>query len=394
MPVQKPLPTTQVITLGCDPEFFFTKGDRVLGSEKVITGKGIPAWSDFGPTEAHGLTVIDGVQAEIHPAPKTCRQELASNIQRCLEGVARAMAKDVKADFSQVVEVSQEELDTMADENKVFGCSASMNTHKKGKDKITTVDADPLKYLKRSAGGHIHMGANPTVGVAKYKDVAYTASEMEENVVYYGPDASKTYKQYAGQEIKDSPHFLALKNPDVLVPLLDVIVGNTSVLLDRNPANVERRKNYGKAGEYRLPAYGLEYRTLSNFWLRSPALFSLMFGLARMCVNMVVYDKDGDFVNQIMSKIDMKDITKAINQNDFDLALSNWNKIESTILLMTKGGSGFYPIYDDTIKAFHKLIDNGIDHYFKQDAMDAWLKPKVHLGPRDGFGSFCYHIFK
>lgn len=392
--VTKILPQQQHITLGCDPEFFFTKGGKVIGSEKIITDKkGIEAGmiyehekgKPFVPNNK-GLTVIDGVQAELHPAADTCRDRLANNIISCLTGVEHSMVGEVKADFSQVVEVSKDELDTLADENKKFGCSESMNTHKKGKNKVTQIKADPMKYLKRSAGGHIHMGATP-----KLSPRVPTGKTIEEKDMLSGEMYKRPEMKY---ELYDNPQFLALKNPDVLVPVLDIILGNTCVMIDRNPANAERRKNYGKAGEYRLPTYGLEYRTLSNFWLRGRPLFSLVFGLARQAVNMVVYDNQTGHVEHLMSLVDMADITKAINENDMDLAVKNWNKIEKFMLDITddKNSYGHYPITNYTIKGFHKLIDNGIDHYFKQDPLDAWLRPNEKAGLHLGFTQWAMRV--
>lgn len=343
----------QEITLGCDPEFFFSKDGKIIGSEVVIPKKGIASNG--------GLTVIDGVQAELHPGQSTCRELLANNIILCLRQVElSATAKGVKADFSQVVEIEKEELDKMDDENKKFGCSASMNTHKEGENKITTVSADPLKYLKRSAGGHIHMGAHPTIGAGDPHG-----------------DSINGFRKVIQVE---NPIFAVLKNPDKLVPVLDILVGNTCVMLDTDPANKERRKNYGKAGEYRSPSYGIEYRTLSNFWLRGMPLFSLAFGLARQSAELVRQTTpENNYLGELMSLVKMDDITKAINENDKDLAARNFARIEDFLIEITQEDNyGFYPIMKETIKGFHKLVDDGIDKYFTQDPLDAWLRPKEH----------------
>ena len=39
----------------------------------------------------------------------------------------------------------------------------------------------------------------------------------------------------------------------------------------------KRRELYGKAGAYRVKPYGVEYRVLSNFWLKSPALMQWVY---------------------------------------------------------------------------------------------------------------------
>ena len=59
------------------------------------------------------------------------------------------------------------------------------------------------------------------------------------------------------------------KIPDhVFVQLVDVLVYYPIVFKDLQRA---RRKFYGLAGLYRSKNYGIEYRSMSNFWLRNPA---------------------------------------------------------------------------------------------------------------------------
>lgn len=356
----------QKISIGCDPEFFFTKDGKVVGSEAVIPKNGLQS--------SGGQTVIDGVQAELHPSASMCREILMRNMIECFDQVAATASRmSLKTDFRQVVEIEKEELDKMDDANKKFGCSASMNTHKLGKNKITTVSADPLKYLKRSAGGHIHLGAPKTLPFY----IGHAADGF-----------TPTYRE------DPNPLFKVLKSPETLVPVLDVLLGNTAVLLDTDPANRERRKNYGKAGEYRLPDYGLEYRTLSNFWLRGMPLASLVFGLARQAVNICAQSTEKDnYREELMSLVKMSDIKKAINNNDQELAARNFARIEEFLLSVTPDdGYGFYPLMPGTIKGFHKLVDGGIDKYFTQDTTEAWINPLP--GYQGGFYYFINQVMK
>ena len=50
---------------------------------------------------------------------------------------------------------------------------------------------------------------------------------------------------------------------------LDLFLGLPSLLLDPDES---RRKLYGFSGDIRIKEYGLEYRTLSNFWIFNPIL--------------------------------------------------------------------------------------------------------------------------
>lgn len=58
-------------------------------------------------------------------------------------------------------------------------------------------------------------------------------------------------------------------DPHEVIKGMDLFAGVPSVLMD----NGELRKQlYGKAGAFRTTEYGVEYRTLSNYWVFNPAL--------------------------------------------------------------------------------------------------------------------------
>lgn len=63
------------------------------------------------------------------------------------------------------------------------------------------------------------------------------------------------------------------------VKACDITLGMYSVIKDPDTL---RRKLYGKAGAYREKPYGVEYRTVSNFWCASEVLIRKMFQLVRM----------------------------------------------------------------------------------------------------------------
>lgn len=63
-----------------------------------------------------------------------------------------------------------------------------------------------------------------------------------------------------------------------MIKMMDFYHAIPSLLMD---VDTERRNLYGKAGAYRKKVYGGEYRTLSNFWLRSPELMRWAFRQAQ-----------------------------------------------------------------------------------------------------------------
>ena len=349
------------VTLGCDPEFFFS-GSRgqTTGAEKVLpeaglvyppgtTGKRDGDYTSCGGVAASKI-VIDGVQAELNPRPNTCRANLGNEISACFRQLHTELEKNGKkigVSFKPLVNITQKELDSLSEKSKTFGCAPSTNLYQHAESKITV---DPKKYKKRSAGGHIHLGA-----VGGY-----------------------------GDSVKN-----ALANVDEMVYMLDIIVGNTSVLLDRDPNNVERRKVYGRAGEYRAKSYGIEYRTLSNYWLQSYQLMSFVTGLARMAVHIVAQsslkDDGRNFAGEIKNAVKKEDIVKAIQENDFALAYSNFLKIQD-ILTEIASDVYSYPINKVNINQFHWFVKKGISYWFKEDPFKHWIT--LPEGHGRGFESF------
>jgi hypothetical protein len=323
------------VIFGCDPEIFFKTDEKIIGSEKVLSKNGL---------EQLSTVVKDGIQAELHPQANTCRQVLADNIRRCFVDLVNGLEGNVNIDFSPLVKIEQEEMDSLTEDSKKFGCNPSCNAKNK---QAEVVVKDASKYLFRSAGGHVHVGVNPSEITRVHEDI------------------------------------------DNVAKVMDYIVGNTCVLLDRHEGNVERRKNYGRAGEYRLKEYGLEYRTPSNFWLRHYVVYSFVFGLVRYAYNVWEQDKFQEFFH----RVDYSDIEKAINENDFDLAKANFDKIKdlfpkNNYVVGQNGydsldGDNFYPIpiTQKNLPKFEEFVKVGIDKIFDpKSTLDNWINLNAHVG--------------
>lgn len=341
--------------MGCDPEFFFKHKGLIIGAEKIIPQKGLVIREKAG-NEIGSKFIIDGVQAEINPRPNTCRANLANELRRCMIMLKQELltkGADYTADFSRTIEISKDELMSLDEKSRKFGCAPS-NSIYKTKAGIKITDVDPTEYRTRAAGGHIHIGTN-----------AY----------YPGLNRALT------------------KDYERTVQMLDLLCGNTAVLVDRDEGNIERRKVYGKAGEFRLPPHGLEYRTLSNFWLTAYPLMSFAFGMARLAV-CLMSDTDEkratSFFEAFMGKVKPKYIHTAINNNDFDLATENFQAIEQLMLDVTYKDSDRFAIHGGNIKEFYHFVstihDKGLGYWFKQDPMEHWTTiPECHTG---GFSDY------
>lgn len=337
------------VTFGADPEFFFRKGRCIIGAEKVLPLEGVKNANGVGTRvggDNYGKTIIDGVQGEINPQANTCRANLANEFKLCFQSIDAIVkkTKGVSVDFRQTIKVSKKELMSLRPQSQEFGCMPSYNIY----DAENHMARDGRTYLYRSAGGHLHLGAN---------------SEWDKVV------------------------FGALKNYGAMVSMLDVIVGNTCVLIDRDKGNIERRKVYGRAGEYRKPEYGIEYRTLSNFWLRSYRLMSLVTGLARYAVSIVADGSQDEFFNAVKAE----DVRRAINENNFDLAMENFQKIKPLIEASVQT-MGSFPIAKDNMKEFEFFVSKGLDYWFKEEPLKHWLNmPEGHTS---GWESFVEKVIR
>lgn len=64
---------------------------------------------------------------------------------------------------------------------------------------------------------------------------------------------------------------------------MDLYLGIPSVILD---PDTRRRQVYGKAGAFRPKPYGIEYRVLSNFWIKNPILIRWAYRQAKEAYEM------------------------------------------------------------------------------------------------------------
>ena len=104
----------------------------------------------------------------------------------------------------------------------------------------------------------------------------------------------------------DHVHVSADSHPFLVARAMDVFLGVPSVLLDED---TRRRELYGKAGACRPKPYGVEYRTLSNFWLKSDELKAWVFNQAQKAVTFAAEKEDWleDKMQVIQDCINMSD---------------------------------------------------------------------------------------
>ena len=139
----------------------------------------------------------------------------------------------------------------------------------------------------------------------------FNAWDLKENKK---PEPPHKFMRSAGGHI----HVETKKDPIDVVRKLDLFLGVPSVLMD---SGEDRKKLYGKAGAHRVKKYGVEYRTLSNFWIFDNRLIEW------------VWDNTERALESTFDVSSMADlIVHAINNNDKQVAASLVNHFNLEVL--------------------------------------------------------------
>lgn len=100
-----------------------------------------------------------------------------------------------------------------------------------------------------------------------------------------------------------------------LVKYMDAFLGVPSVIYD---TDVRRRKYYGNAGSFRLTSYGVEYRVLSGYWLKSEKTLNWVH---KQTIKAVEAALEGNNLP------DPEDVINIINDTDSNRAIKNAKKL-------------------------------------------------------------------
>ena len=242
--------------IGADPELFLVGANSALISSIGIIG-GTKAFPRAIGREGCAVQE-DNVAVEFNITPCADVRAFVECINYNLEYLSSEVSKrnlSLHITPSEVFPDSQLE----HPDAKRFGCDPDMNAW--------TGMLNPPPRSKnpnlRSAGGHIHVG-------------------------------------FDGEKLNELE----------VVKAMDVFLGLSSVTLDPDK---RRRELYGKAGACRVKPYGVEYRTLSNFWLKSDELKEWAFNQTTKAVKFI---RDGGSFDEDVGRA----IQRAINVGDEKLS--------------------------------------------------------------------------
>lgn len=271
---------TDKLLIGADPELFAFSPEKntymsLIG--KFPGTKQEPVWVN------EDIAIqVDNVLAEFNITPCSTSEEfvrkITSGIDVCTQRL-QALGLDVSIVPSAILPAS--ELSHPSCE--VFGCEPDYNAWDNGQinpkpslDEIVRMYNSKEFRGLRSAGGHIHIG-------------------FFDNADAYNHEVNHL---------------------DV-VKACDYFLGLWSMIYDRD---TYRRSLYGKPGCFRMKPYGIEYRTLSNFWLKDPALMQKAFDLAVFAYKVAVKNPKAIRDTSIPDILNSGNVDYALNH------LSSWEK--------------------------------------------------------------------
>lgn len=233
MPKIKVRKTGKAILIGADPELFaFDQHNKPVSVHDLIPGtKANPLKVPFGGIQ------VDGMAGEFNIQPAASRKEFMSNIQHVrnlLDFFLKSRRSDLSWRCEPTVYLTQNYLNELPDDVKKLGCEPDYNAY--------TGRMNPRPNageLFRTGAGHIHVG--------------------------WGK----------GFEPFDKGHFAVCCD---LVKELDFVLYRASHKWD---TDTTRMRLYGKPGAFRPKSYGVEYRVLSNAWLKHSILQQYVYDATR-----------------------------------------------------------------------------------------------------------------
>lgn len=210
------------LKLGADPEAFVKEDEDFISAHNLIQGtkeKPFPV--------PYGAVQVDGMAVEFNIKPAMSKEGFVRNILGVQKHLNRLIGKKRKLSSKAVARFSEKVWRETPEASKVLGCEPDYNAYT-GKENV----APNEKVDFRTAAGHIHIG----------------------------------WMEGADPSCKDHFHECC-----ALVKELDKVLGLPAMFVDKDR---DRQKLYGRMGAFRPKSYGLEYRVLSNFWIKDEKLIA------------------------------------------------------------------------------------------------------------------------
>jgi len=263
---------TKAFSVGTDSEMFCMKDNEFVAVQNCgIKGtKKAPQWLSNG-----GNVQRDNVAVEFATAPARSKMEFIQSVGSTLQEVIKVLPANVSINIIPSADFPRGQLNH--EECKQFACDPDRNawTLKENEKPEGAEDG-----VLRSAAAHLHVGY--------VEGSKYTFLRSERGKIMF-------------------------------IRTLDLFPGMVSTVLDSSEAAIARKKLYGKAGCYRATDYGVEYRTMSNFWIKTPKLVELMYNLTADALEFMMA---GSTVARLIKYVGIDHIQRVITEGDKVAALN------------------------------------------------------------------------
>lgn len=249
----------KTMLLGADPEIL------VIRNGKISHCIGLLGGTKEAPRPVTGGAVQeDNVAFEFNINPAATQDAFRNGIKGVMSEGLALLGSGFQFSNQASHIFSPEELADMPAAAMVFGCDPDLNA-------LTgETNASPCSANRglRSAGGHVHFG-------------------------------------FA------EPSLINLDNQRIMGVMCDYFLGLPSLMLD---TDTRRRELYGKAGAIRCKPYGMEYRTLSNFWIHNDDNINWAYDQSKKA-----HDNLEAFRNYT-AQFSPQEVQRVINMNDVRMA--------------------------------------------------------------------------
>jgi len=232
------------IHIGADPEIFL-KDEKGL----FVSGHNLIPGTKYDPFPvANGAVQVDGTALEFNIRPAQSADHFVHNITSVLKTLG-LMVKKKNPAFKMVFEptayYNADYFESLPAYSKALGCEPDMDAYT-GKFKKPPETTEPF----RTGSGHVHVGWTDDADVTDKSHLEF-GKFMVQNL-----DASLFVMSHAWDD-------------------------------DR-----KRRELYGQVGSFRPKPYGIEYRVLSNAWLRDEELIRYVYNTTEAVAELSIYGVD------------------------------------------------------------------------------------------------------
>lgn len=221
------------VTVGADPEFFLY--DKNTG-EYVSAHDMIPGTKEAPHPVPKGAIQVDGTAVEFNIDPAHSEDEFVDNVKTVIGHLRSVIPAKYEFAYTPAVMFNRPYFEKLPRKAVELGCNPDWSGYTFQHNPIPDDHGIPM----RTGSGHVHVGW-------EVDGVPFSIEEMTQ------------------------AHIL---NCGRLARNLDVTLGLAARDWDRDN---KRRQLYGKAGAFRPKPYGMEYRTLSNAWLRDERLMRRVY---------------------------------------------------------------------------------------------------------------------